>query len=145
MNNDNAAARWSQRESTWASTFLAERGFTLQAQREHRPSSRFILDHVAILYGFEREPFIRDRHRDCAKARHIAMFVARELTLESLPQIAVAFGKSDHTTVMYACNRVRDRAAIEPSFAKEVADVRSLICESYTAYRENIEAQRRAA
>jgi chromosomal replication initiator protein len=143
--NDNAATRWSQRESTWASTFLAERGFTLQAQREHRPSSTFILDHVAILYGFERDRFVRDRHRDCAKARHIAMFVARELTLESLPQIAVAFGKSDHTTVMYACNRIRDRAAIEPSFAKEVADVKSLICESYTAYRENIEAQRRAA
>lgn len=38
--------------------------------------------------------------------RHVAMALARELTSQSLPTIARAFGDRDHTTVMYALRRV---------------------------------------
>lgn len=142
MNQTAAGTAWTQREASWASTFLAGRGFTRSAPRSKRPSSMFVLEHVAIMYGFERNEFVEDRRADCARARHLAMFLAREQTLESLPQIAKAFGKKDHTTVMYACNRVRDRAAIDPDFADELARVNSTITESYAAYREAIESDR---
>jgi chromosomal replication initiator protein len=36
------------------------------------------------------------------------MALARELTNHSLPEIGDAFGGRDHTTVMHACDRVRD-------------------------------------
>lgn len=42
------------------------------------------------------------RSRDVARPRQIAMFLARELTPKSLPDIGRRFGGRDHTTVMHA-------------------------------------------
>ena len=38
--------------------------------------------------------------------RHIAMYLCRELTDQSLPKIGAKFGGRDHATVMYGVNRV---------------------------------------
>lgn len=46
------------------------------------------------------------RHRSLARARAIAMYLARELTRSSFPEIGQRFGGKDHTTIMYACRRV---------------------------------------
>jgi chromosomal replication initiator protein len=43
--------------------------------------------------------------------RQVAMYLARELTDQSLPTIGRAFGGRDHTTVMYACRRTSQRLA----------------------------------
>lgn len=40
-------------------------------------------------------------------ARQVAMYLAKELTQKSLPEIAEFFGKRDHTTVMYACRKIQ--------------------------------------
>ena len=48
------------------------------------------------------------RNRSIARPRQVAMALARELTNHSLPEIGDAFGGRDHTTVMHACERVRD-------------------------------------
>ena len=50
----------------------------------------------------------RSRLSRVAWARHVAMYLARELTHHSLPHIAREFGGRDHTTVMHACKRVTD-------------------------------------
>ena len=42
-------------------------------------------------------------------ARQIAMYAAYQLTGASLPTIARAFGKADHTTALHACRRVAAR------------------------------------
>ena len=42
-----------------------------------------------------------------------AMALARELTNHSLPEIGDAFGGRDHTTVMHACDRVKDLREME--------------------------------
>lgn len=39
--------------------------------------------------------------------RHVAMYLARDLTEHSLPAIGREFGGRDHTTVLYAIRRVR--------------------------------------
>ncbi len=49
------------------------------------------------------------RDQRLAGPRQIAMFVATELTNYSLPQIARDFGKKDHTTVMYARDKIKDQ------------------------------------
>jgi len=53
------------------------------------------------------------RNRSIARPRQVAMALARELTSHSLPEIGDAFGGRDHTTVMHACERVKDRREIE--------------------------------
>jgi chromosomal replication initiator protein len=53
------------------------------------------------------------RSRSIARPRQVAMALARELTSHSLPEIGDAFGGRDHTTVMHACERVKDRRETE--------------------------------
>jgi chromosomal replication initiator protein len=42
------------------------------------------------------------------------MYLARELTDQTLPAIGHAFGGRDHTTVMHACKRTSERIARDP-------------------------------
>jgi len=53
------------------------------------------------------------RSRSIARPRQVAMALARELTNHSLPEIGDAFGGRDHTTVMHACDRIKDLREIE--------------------------------
>ena len=45
--------------------------------------------------------------------RQVAMYLARELTDQTLPAIGRAFGGRNHTTVMHACKRTAERIATE--------------------------------
>jgi chromosomal replication initiator protein len=45
------------------------------------------------------------------QARQIAMYLAREVTMASLPQIGEAFGGRTHSTVLHSCNKVADDLA----------------------------------
>jgi len=49
----------------------------------------------------------KTRTRDVTNARQVSMYLARELTPMSLPQIGNSFGNRDHTTVMHACEKIR--------------------------------------
>ncbi len=46
--------------------------------------------------------------------RQVAMYLARELTDQTLPAIGRAFGGRNHTTVMHACRRTAERIAADP-------------------------------
>jgi chromosomal replication initiator protein len=46
--------------------------------------------------------------------RQVAMYLARELTDQTLPAIGKAFGGRNHTTVMHACRRTAERMAADP-------------------------------
>ena len=52
-----------------------------------------------------------DRSARVAWARHVAMYLARELTDATLPAIGRAFGGRNHTTVLHACRRTTERIA----------------------------------
>ena len=54
------------------------------------------------------EMFSQKRTRAIARPRQVAMWLARELTPHSLPEIGDAFGGRDHTTVMHACRTITD-------------------------------------
>lgn len=43
-----------------------------------------------------------------ARARQIGMYLSRELTDRSLPAIATAFGRKDHTTVLHGVERISE-------------------------------------
>ncbi len=50
--------------------------------------------------------FSQRRNRAIARPRQVAMWLARELTDRSLPEIGDAFGGRDHTTVLHACRTI---------------------------------------
>lgn len=54
------------------------------------------------------EMYSKKRSRTIARPRQIAMALAKELTLLSLPDIGEAFGGRDHTTVLHACRKVAE-------------------------------------
>ncbi|MGH7293991.1 MAG: helix-turn-helix domain-containing protein, partial [Polyangiaceae bacterium] len=56
------------------------------------------------------------RHQAVARARQIAMFIARKLTPLSLEEIGGHFGGRDHTTVLYAEQRIREMTKESESF-----------------------------
>ena len=55
--------------------------------------------------------------------RQLAMYLARELTGQTLPAIGRAFGGRDHTTVLHACRRTAERMAADPDAQRTVRDL----------------------
>jgi chromosomal replication initiator protein len=60
-----------------------------------------------------------------AQPRQLAMYLARELTSESLPAIGRRFGGRDHTTVLHAWRRIEKRLATDPTTREAVHKLRS--------------------
>lgn len=52
--------------------------------------------------------YSQKRTRAIARPRQVAMWLARDLTPHSLPEIGEAFGGRDHTTVLHACRTIVD-------------------------------------
>lgn len=50
----------------------------------------------------------KKRSAPIAKARQVAMYLAKELTQKSLPEIGALFGGRDHTTVLYATKKITE-------------------------------------
>jgi chromosomal replication initiator protein len=59
--------------------------------------------------------------------RQLAMYLARELTGESLPAIGRHFGGRDHTTVMYACRRAGARIDQDAAVRQAVEKLREML------------------
>ena len=62
-------------------------------------------------------------------ARHLAMSLCREMTDKSYPTIARSFGKRDHTSIMYAVDRVKFYLGTRPETATHLEQLRELIYE----------------
>lgn len=63
---------------------------------------------VAEYYNLKvADMYSKSRKGPIVYARQVAMYLAKELTQKSLPEIASFFGKRDHTTVMYACRKIQ--------------------------------------
>jgi len=63
------------------------------------------------------------RTQDLARARQIAMHLAREMTGASLNQIGRAFGGRDHSTVAHACRKITGDMENDPRFRGAVRDL----------------------
>ncbi len=68
---------------------------------------QMILDETAKMFGWTVDELIgKSRRRTLVIARQIGMYVFRELTDYSYPQIGKVFGGRDHTTVMHAVTKI---------------------------------------
>ena len=66
---------------------------------------KYVADYFKIKVA---EMYSQKRTRAIARPRQVAMWLARELTPHSLPEICDAFGGRDHTTVLHACRTIID-------------------------------------
>jgi chromosomal replication initiator protein len=87
-----------------------------------------VIDLVAREYGLETERLLgRERTKAVALPRQVAMYLLREEAKISLPKIGEALGGRDHTTVMYACDKVADLLETDDRFRRQVVEIRQSI------------------
>ena len=67
------------------------------------------------------------RARSVARPRQVAMYLAKQLTARSLPEIGRKFGGRDHTTVMHAVKKVEELSEHDSSFAEDVELLRRML------------------
>ena len=67
------------------------------------------------------------RARTVARPRQVAMYLAKQFTDRSLPEIGRMFGNRDHTTVMHAVKRVTEIMAVDSEFRESVELMQGLL------------------
>jgi chromosomal replication initiator protein len=100
---------------------------TISSTKPRQITPQLILKETAAMFGLELEQLqSRSRTRDLVHARQVGMYVCRELTDLSYPQIGKEFGGRDHTTVIHAYEKVSTRMKEK---RKTYEDVTSLIAQ----------------
>lgn len=87
-----------------------------------------ILREVARYFSLSVAKLISSkRAHDIVHPRQVAMFLSRELTDASLPKIGQVFGGRDHTTVMYAVNKIKKALNEDSETYKQIQEITSRI------------------
>lgn len=80
-----------------------------------------ILHVVSKHYGVSRVDLLSARRtKNVVRPRQIAMYIAKTLTLRSLPEIGRRFGGRDHTTVLHAVRKIEGLVRADQTLAAEV-------------------------
>ncbi len=88
----------------------------------------YIQNMVAKYYNLSQNDFkIKRRSGDIAYPRQIAMYLCKQLTTSTLVEIGKQFGGRDHTTVLYACNRIEEEMNINPNTKMIVDNIKKSI------------------
>ena len=84
-----------------------------------------IVDRVAKTFGVTVDRILgRDRSRQVALPRQIAMYLLREEASFSLPQIGDTLGGRDHTTVMYGCEKIAELLETDDRLRRQVIEIK---------------------
>ena len=87
--------------------------------------SNQVVEAVASAFGLTIDQLRgRERTRKVAFPRQVAMYLLREEVNASLPQIGATLGGRDHTTVMYACDKVADLMERDDRLRKQILSIR---------------------
>lgn len=80
---------------------------------------------VARQYNVSRSDLLSSRRTaNVVRPRQVAMYLAKIMTLRSLPEIGRRFGGRDHTTVLHAVRKIEALVGKEPSLADEVEAIK---------------------
>ncbi len=99
---------------------LAIRARTISVENIQRVVSEYFRIPLKELTGPKRT-------RIYARPRQLAMGLARELTGDSFPEIGMAFGGRDHSTVMHACEKVVSLREEDPIFNEDYKNLLRLL------------------
>jgi chromosomal replication initiator protein len=87
-----------------------------------------ILQAVAAQYGVGIDSLVGPRRsRELATARQVAMYLARQMTRMSLPQLGEALGGRDHTTIMYGCEKITALIETDDRLRRQIQEVKNAL------------------
>ncbi|OGO19731.1 MAG: chromosomal replication initiation protein DnaA [Chloroflexi bacterium RBG_16_48_8] len=87
-----------------------------------------ILKAVARYFGIDEDRLLgKQRSRDIALPRQIAMYLIREETGASLPQIGAFLGGRDHTTILYGYDKISDQLEIDDGLRRQVFSIKETL------------------
>jgi len=87
----------------------------LAPNTDRRVSIEAIIRAVAVKFNLQPAQIkLKSNRRDIARPRQIAMYLAKELTEASLPEIGRAFGGKHHTTVLHSIHRIEELRQKDP-------------------------------
>jgi chromosomal replication initiator protein len=95
---------------------------------ERRVTIEEIQKRVAEHFNIRLGEMTSDRRaRAVARPRQVAMYLAKQLTTRSLPEIGRKFGGRDHTTVMHAVRKIEELKGTDPALAEDVELLRRML------------------
>jgi len=101
---------------------------------EHSPVEE-IQQRVSKAFGISRAELVGStRSATPLNARQVAIYLTRELTDLSLPQIGRLYGGRDHSTVLNSIRRAEARCGEDPALAARVEELRAAIHKSSTGH-----------
>jgi Bacterial dnaA protein helix-turn-helix len=124
---ESVAPPWPQMPSMPATDFYRECWFLIVGNVEGRQLTlrqikQVVLDHYNLpLHAM----LVGRRTRQWIRPRQLAMWLCKELTDKSLPEIGRGFGDADHTTVLHNCRRIDFFIAKDPDFAAVAQKLRT--------------------
>jgi chromosomal replication initiator protein len=85
---------------------------------------------VARHYNVSRSDLLSSRRTaNVVRPRQVAMYLAKTMTLRSLPEIGRRFGGRDHTTVLHAVRKIEGLVGADNALAEEVESLKRLLQE----------------
>jgi chromosomal replication initiator protein len=98
----------------------------LPRRSELQPSE--VVRRVADAFGVPVDRMLgRDRAQEVALPRQVAMYLLRNESNISLPQIGETLGGRDHTTIMYGCEKIADLLERDDRLRRRVIEIRENI------------------
>ncbi|MEA1871087.1 MAG: chromosomal replication initiator protein DnaA [Candidatus Bipolaricaulota bacterium] len=92
-----------------------------------------IKEEIADLYHLKRHDLEgSSRKKEIAQARHLAIYLAREMTNSSFPAIGKHFGNRDHTTIMHSCMKVKELIKEAPLLHAELKEIQESLAARFT-------------
>lgn len=97
-----------------------------------KTSPQVILKAVADFYSISLNDLTkRSRKKEVVKPRQIAMFLLREETKLSFPEIGQKLGGRDHSTVIHACEKIRNEEASDEPMKQELILIKERVYNSF--------------
>jgi chromosomal replication initiator protein len=100
----------------------------VQSLEPRRPKIEDILRVISRHYGVSKGDLLSQRrHRSVVWPRQIGMYLAKQLTARSLPEIGRRFGNRDHTTVLHAIRKIENEISDNPRLRDELEELKKLL------------------
>jgi chromosomal replication initiator protein len=100
----------------------------VQGTEPRRIKIEDILRIVSRHFGVSKGDLLSQRrHRSVVWPRQIGMYLAKQLTARSLPEIGRRFGNRDHTTVLHAIRKIEGEITGNPRLRDEIEELKKLL------------------
>ncbi|HZZ99685.1 MAG TPA: helix-turn-helix domain-containing protein, partial [Candidatus Paceibacterota bacterium] len=97
-----------------------------------KTSPQTILKSVADFYNISMNDLVkRSRKKEVVRPRQIAMYLLRDETKLSFPEIGQKLGGRDHSTVIHACEKIKSESAVDEPLKQELVLIKERVYNSF--------------